>query len=315
MTSQVRSSATLASDMNDTCQVDVSTDASRATHSNDHRQTDTNRNAWPTREHRSLSTNSADVRRALDCPSSGQHIDVMTLLDDFERHTSTDSRRTSLSSCDLLVSLDRTANKHSSFDHDPSDGLLFLEWDRERALFQDYIGSLRKEIRVLLQERSHASDPSARADNEQSHIELVQASLNEKNIVIEQLQYERDAITGKNNELTRQLFLLNAETTFHVNTIDELKQKLADLTIDLDNHVMIRQRLQTSIDKFDHDCQTIDNERSRLAQDVKDSQQQRHELERSLQTAHVHIAEQGNVRQRAHANMSRQVFLVGMTCA
>jgi hypothetical protein len=51
---------------------------------------------------------------------------------------------------------------------------LFLEWDKERNLFQDYINSLCKEIRVILQERLEHQTQSKDTNDEQMKIDLLQ---------------------------------------------------------------------------------------------------------------------------------------------
>ena len=68
------------------------------------------------------------------------------------------NRNISTSETDLITSLHRSASKQgldnqSEHGSGISDEMIFIEWDKERSLFQDYINSLRTEIRVLLQER------------------------------------------------------------------------------------------------------------------------------------------------------------------
>jgi septal ring factor EnvC (AmiA/AmiB activator) len=51
-----------------------------------------------------------------------------------------------------------------------------------------------------------------------------------------------------------------------------------------------------SINNLENDCKIIDAERIRLTNDIKESQHQKQDLEKSLQKANVQIAEQGNLK-------------------
>ncbi|CAF3036524.1 unnamed protein product [Rotaria sp. Silwood2] len=82
----------------------------------------------------------------------------------------------------------------------------FLEWDKERNLFQDYINSLRKEIRVLLQEQT--------------------------------------------------------DTKSQISIINELTENVTDLNVDLQNHILIKQRSEMSINNLEHNCQLLDTEQN-----------------------------------------------------
>jgi hypothetical protein len=217
---------------------------------------------------------------------------------------------------DLLTSLHRSASKQaldSQSDHGTaysgaSDDMIFVEWDKERSLFQDYINSLRTEIRVLLQERSEYQKQMETINNnlsqhkilnvtqinsEQTKLDLLQKSLEEKNLVLEHLQNEYEIIKEKNINLTRKISVLRCDTKSHTGVIDELKQKIAELTVDIQNHLLVKRRLEISMINLENDCKIIDAERIRLNNDIKDTQLSKQELERLLQQANVQIAEQG----------------------
>jgi len=230
--------------------------------------------------------------------SSIPYIDSSTSLDDHEiskrKLSSSDlSRKISLAETDLVASLHR--NLDNSFD----DDILFLEWDKERNLFQDYINSLRKEIRVLLQERleyqQKMSNESKYIHDDQMKIDLLQKSLEEKNFVLEQLQTDYDLIKEKNTNLIRKISVIQCDIKSYLNVIDELKQKIADLTIDLQNHVIVKRRLEISINNLENDCKIIDAERIRLTNDIKENQHNKQDLEKLLQKSNVQIAEQGRI--------------------
>jgi chromosome segregation ATPase len=216
-------------------------------------------------------------------------------------HSSSDvSPKISLSESDFLSSLHQNLNKQISNDQ-VDDDILFLEWDRERILFQDYINSLRKEIRVLLQERleyqqKQIHPESTNINDDQMKIDLLQKSLEEKNYIIEQLQTDYELIKEKNTNLIRKISLVQCDTKSYIGIIEELKQNLADLNIDLQNHVLVKRRLEMSINNLENDCKIIDAERIRLTNDIKESQHQKQDLEKSLQKANVQIAEQGNLK-------------------
>jgi chromosome segregation ATPase len=186
--------------------------------------------------------------------------------------------------------------------------MIFVEWDKERSLFQDYINSLRTEIRVLLQERSEYQKQMETINNnlsqhkilnvtqinsEQTKLDLLQKSLEEKNLVLEHLQNEYEIIKEKNINLTRKISVLRCDTKSHTGVIDELKQKIAELTVDIQNHLLVKRRLEISMINLENDCKIIDAERIRLNNDIKDTQLSKQELERLLQQANVQIAEQG----------------------
>ncbi|CAF5223218.1 unnamed protein product, partial [Rotaria magnacalcarata] len=76
--------------------------------------------------------------------------------------------------------------------------------------------------------------------------------------------------------------------------IDELKQKITELTVDLQNHIIVKRRLEISMMNLENDCKIIDAERIRLTNDVKDTKLSKQDLEKLLQQANVQIAEQGN---------------------
>ena len=209
---------------------------------------------------------------------------------------STLNRKISLSESDLLASLHRTGNKQffdNVSEHDPADDLLFLEWDRERSLFQDYINSLRKEIHVLLQERLDSQTTTSEDDAAATKIDLLHNALEEKNAVIEQFQAEYDLLKEKNGHLTRQISLLDDDGKSHLSHIDELKQKLSDLSVDLQNHLLIKRRLELSITNLENDCKLIDAERLRLTHETNGNLHQKQNFETLLQKANVQIAEQG----------------------
>ena len=247
------------------------------------------------RQHDDVSTTTSENQFG-QFSSSIPYMDSSSLDDEnlVERDiSSTDySRRISFSDTDLFPSFQDNLIKQSD------DDLLFLEWDKERHLFQDYINSLRKEIRVLLQERLEYQqqnvDQTRQPTDEQMKIDLLQKSLEEKNFIIEQLQNEYERTKEKNNNLIKKLSLTQCDSQSYIGIIDELKQKLADLTIDLQNHVLVKRRLEMSITNLENDCKMIDTERIRLTNDIKQNQHQQQDLEKVLQKANVQIAEQGS---------------------
>jgi prefoldin subunit 5 len=227
------------------------------------------------------------------------------------------NRNISTSETDLIASLHRSASKqaldnqsdHGTTYSGTSDDVIFIEWDKERNLFQDYINSLRTEIRVLLQERSEYQQQMETINNnlsehkrlnitqintDQTKLELLQKSLEEKNLVLEQLQKEYEIIKEKNTNLTRKISNLRCDSKAQTGVIDELKQKIAELTVDIQNHILVKRRLEISMMNLESDCQIIDAERIRLNNDIKDVQLSKQELEKLLQQANVKIAEQGN---------------------
>lgn len=227
------------------------------------------------------------------------------------------NRHISTSEADLLASLHRSASKqgldtqsdHGTTYSGASDEMIFNEWDKERSLFQDYINSLRTEIRVLLQERadyqkqmetvnSNLSEHKRLNVNQihldQKKFDLLQKSLEEKNLVLEQIQKEYEVLKEKNNNLTRKVSNLRCDAKSQTGVIDELKQKIADLTVDFQNHVIVKRRLEASITNLEGDCKILDAERLRLNNEMKETLAARQDLERVLQQANVQIAEQGN---------------------
>jgi len=235
---------------------------------------------------------------------------------------STYTQKISLSETDLLTSLQRNLS-NGNIDNQSDDDLLFLEWDKERNLLQDYINSLRKEIRVLLQERveyqqRNNSKELKSINDEQMKIDLLQKSLEEKNFVVEQLQNEYELTKEKNLNLNKKISSIQSDTKSYINTIDELKQKLADLTIDLQNQILVKRRLDMSIENLENDCKILDNERVRLTNEIKDNQHSKQDLDRYVQKANVQIAEQGstiemlrseNVQVRSQlSTMQRRMF-------
>jgi len=224
------------------------------------------------------------------------------------------NRNISTSETDLIASLHRSASKQAldnQSDHGSgiSDDIIFTEWDKERNLFQDYINSLRTEIRVLLQERSeyqkqmetinknlgeHKRLNLTQINIDQNKFDLLQKSLEEKNLVLEQLQKEYESLKEKNTNLTRKISNLRCDAKAQTGVIDELKQKIAELTVDIQNHVLIKRRLEISLMNLESDCKILDAERIRLNNDIKDTQLSKQDLEKLLQQANVQIAEQGN---------------------
>ncbi|UJR33572.1 hypothetical protein I4U23_021010 [Adineta vaga] len=228
------------------------------------------------------------------------------------------NRDISTSETDLISSLHRSVSKqgadtqseHGTTYSGASDDLIFVEWDKERSLFQDYINSLRTEIRVLLQERSeyqkqmetvnnnlseHKRLNLTHMNNDQSKLELLQKSLEEKNFVLEQLQKEYENMKEKNTNLTRKISVLRCDGKSQLGVIDELKEKIAELTVDIQNHILVKRRLEVSMMNLESDCKLIDAERIRLTNDIREAQSSRQDLEKLLQHANVQIAEQGNL--------------------
>lgn len=237
------------------------------------------------------------------------------------------NRNMSASETDLLASLHRSASKqgldtqseHGTTLSGTSDEMIFVEWDKERNLFQDYINSLRTEIRVLLQERSeyqkqmetinqnlseHERLNSTQVNDEQSKLQLLQKSLEEKNFVLEHLQKEYENLKEKNGNLTRKISDLRCDGKAQTGVIDELKQKIAELTVDIQNHALIKRRLEISMSNLESDCRLIDAERIRLTTDVKETHLSKQDLEKLLQQANVQIAEQGKL----NTPVPRKVF-------
>ncbi|CAF3671069.1 unnamed protein product [Adineta steineri] len=227
------------------------------------------------------------------------------------------NRTITSSETDLIASLHRSVSKqaldnqseHGTTYSGTSDEMIFLEWDKERNLFQDYINSLRTEIRVLLQERSeyqtqieainnnlseHKRVNLTQFNTDQSKFDLLQKSLEEKNLVLEQLQKEYENIKEKNTNLTRKISVLRCDAKSHTGVIDELKQKIAELTVDIQNHILVKRRLEVSMMNLESDFKIMDSERLRLNDDVKDVRTNKHDLEKLLQQANVQIAEQGS---------------------
>ncbi|CAF3726526.1 unnamed protein product [Rotaria magnacalcarata] len=227
------------------------------------------------------------------------------------------TRNISASETDLIASLDRSASKqgidnqseHGTTYSGVSDDVIFLEWDKERNLFQDYINSLRTEIRVLLQERSEYQKNIETINNnlsqhkhvnltqiniDQTKLELLKKSLEEKNLVLEQLQKEYETVKEKNSNLARKISVLRCDAKSQSGVIDELKQKITELTVDLQNHIIVKRRLEISMMNLENDCKIIDAERIRLTNDVKDTKLSKQDLEKLLQQANVQIAEQGS---------------------
>ncbi|CAF0830686.1 unnamed protein product [Adineta ricciae] len=244
-----------------------------------------------TRSNSSLSNETDSESKSFSIP----YIDTSS-IDDFDsKHDASNSltRQISLSETDLLASIHRTKQNfdlHS--EHDIPDDVLFLEWDKERNLYQDYINSLRKEIRVLLQER--AEYQTQKRSDDQTKIDLLQKSLEEKNLVIEQLQTDSELLKERNTNFIRKISSLESDTKSNLNLIDELKQKITDLTIDLQNHILIKRRLDISINNLESDCKIIDTERIKLTNEMKENQHNKQELEKLLQKANVQIAELGS---------------------
>jgi prefoldin subunit 5 len=226
------------------------------------------------------------------------------------------NRNITSSETDLIASLHRSTSKQAldnQSEHDTtysgtSDDMLFLEWDKERSLFQDYINSLRTEIRVLLQERldyqkqmetinnnlsEHKRVNVTHINNDQTKFDLLQKSLEEKNLVLEQIQKEYEIMKEKNTNLTRKISNLRCDGKSQTGVIDELKQKIAELTVDIQNHILVKRRLEISMMNLESDCKIIDAERLRLNNDIKDTQVSKQDLEKLLQQANVQIAEQG----------------------
>lgn len=227
------------------------------------------------------------------------------------------NRDISASETDLIASLHRSASKqaldnqseHGTTYSGVSDDMIFAEWDKERVLFQDYINSLRTEIRVLLQERSEYQKSIETINNnlhehkilnltqtstDQTKLDLLKKSLEEKNLVLEQLQKEYESVKEKNANLARKISVVRCDAKSQAGVIEELKQKIAELTVDVQNHIIVKRRLEVSMMNLESDCKVIDAERLRLANDIKDVQINKHELEKLLQQANVKIAEQGN---------------------
>ena len=218
---------------------------------------------------------------------------------------------------DITTSFNRSSSKHgqdSQSEHGTtysgvSDDMIFVEWDKERSLFQDYINSLRTEIRVLLQERAeyqkqmetinnnfseHRRLNLTQTSSDQTKIDLLQKSLEEKNYTLENLQKEYETMKEKNIYLTRKISVLRCDTKSQAGVIDELKQKITELTVDIQNHIAVKRRLEVSMMTLDNDCKMIDAERIRLVNNNKDLQLSNQHLDKSLQQANVQIAEQGN---------------------
>ncbi|UJR13672.1 hypothetical protein I4U23_000684, partial [Adineta vaga] len=252
--------------------------------------------SFTTRSSSSSSNSNDDTENVSEHLSSSiPFIDASSSLDDSDSKTHGShslTRQISLSETDLLASIHRNQS-----DHEIPDDILFLDWDKERNLYQDYISSLRKEIRVLLQERAEYRTQKASFTDDQMKIDLLQKSLHEKNFVIEQLQTDSESLKEKNTNLIRKISTLESDTKSSINIIDELKQKITDLTIDLQNHILIKRRLDISIHNLESDCKIIDTERIKLTNEMKENQHNKQDLEKLLQKANVQIAEQDEQHQ------------------
>ena len=238
------------------------------------------------------------------------------------------NRNISTSETDLLASLHRSASKqgldnqseHGTTYSGTSDDIIFVEWDKERHLFQDYINSLRTEIRVLLEERAdyqkqmemissnlseHQRLNVDQTNHDESKLSLLQKSLEEKNTVLEQLQKEYETVREKNSNLARKVSVLRCDSKAQTGVIDELKQKIAELTVDIQNHILVKRRLEVSMLNLESDCKLIDVERVRLSSDMKNVQLSKQDLEKLLQQANVKIAEQGKSNARRSPQSDR----------
>ncbi|CAF3954207.1 unnamed protein product [Rotaria sp. Silwood1] len=134
----------------------------------------------------------------------------------------------------------------------------------------DYINSLRKEIRVLLQERLDYQ-AQTHINDHQVEIDLLRKAL-EENFFFEQLQIKYELIKRNNINLIRKISNLETDTKSRICIINELKENVADLNVDLQNHILMKQRLEMSINNLENNYQLLDTERIKLTNDFKENQ-------------------------------------------
>lgn len=207
--------------------------------------------------------------------------------------SSNESKENLLSQSDFVLLLSKDS-EHNQYNLDANTQQL----DTQTNLNQSYINSLRKEIRFLLQERSEYktilnNSNSNFIENYEHKIDLLEKCLEEKNLFIDRFQLEYDLIKEKNNFLLNKIHLLESDRKSSMNLIDQLKQNINDLNVDLKNNFIIKQNLELSIRNLETYSQNIDNERFKLTNDIKLNQSIKQDLEKSLQKTNVIIAEQG----------------------
>ncbi|CAF0930534.1 unnamed protein product [Didymodactylos carnosus] len=216
---------------------------------------------------------------------------------------------------------DSQSDRDTTVSSGLNDDLFIAEWDKERNLFQDYINSLRTEIRVLLQEREEyqtnirqlkenlsdrkrlISNTTQNTEVEVQHISeinsleskitLLQKALEEKNAVLELLQTEYEMLKEKNVQLQRKISLYRSDMKSQVGVIDELKQKITELCVNLQNMIIVKKRHELSIEQLEQEIRQVDEEKQKLTHHVSSTSNEKYELEKKLQQAYVHIAEQG----------------------
>ncbi|CAF3441875.1 unnamed protein product, partial [Rotaria sp. Silwood2] len=54
------------------------------------------------------------------------------------------------------------------------------------------------------------------------------------------------------------------DTKSQISIINELTENVTDLNVDLQNHILIKQRSEMSINNLEHNCQLLDTERSTI---------------------------------------------------
>lgn len=189
------------------------------------------------------------------------------------------------------ISSSHVERRKLSIDDDSTDEFLIFDWDRERNLYHDYVQSLRKEIRLLLDEREELFDGNSSSETKKK--ENFHKTIEEKNFLIEKFQNELDGNKETNLQLKREISIFQLEKKSNSATIEDLKKKINDLSVDLENQNLVKQRLESSIEHLEHDCKTIDAERMKLFDDLQKLFVDKQETEKNLQKSNVRIAEQG----------------------
>ncbi|CAF4684246.1 unnamed protein product, partial [Rotaria sp. Silwood2] len=54
------------------------------------------------------------------------------------------------------------------------------------------------------------------------------------------------------------------DTKSQISIINELTENVTDLNVDLQNHILIKQRSEMSINNLEHNCQLLDTERIKI---------------------------------------------------
>ncbi|CAF2987094.1 unnamed protein product [Rotaria sp. Silwood2] len=68
---------------------------------------------------------------------------------------------------------------------------------------------------------------------------------------------------------------IKTDTKSQICIINELKENVADLNVDLQNHILMKRRLEMSINNIENNSQLLDTERIKLTNDLKENQHNR----------------------------------------